>query len=361
MHRDLDTVIVKVSVGNSPSLDPGNWRRYVMAYALAPDESIDFPTLGSDANGLYFSVQVIASPLTQRGYRIQAFKKPDVYTNVSYQPPPALIVQSAELDTWCIQPAFNFDGSPVGGYAWFIAKGPSSGNTGGRIYYRRLQWNGTTVAWAPGGWQVLGDPFPGYRDYYDIPQRIQNPVLLAPAKEASGLDLGWIGSKLLTSIIRNGYLWTCHHVGSDGSDGAYHGSTVNRSAVQWFKLQVAAGTLTYSAHGRIYDSASSNPYWYHFPSLNVNAAGDIVLGFSGSRTTEYIGAFWHMRKANGSWVARPALIQAGRAAYINDRWGDYSATTIDPNDGSFWTVQEHANAPQGPNWSTWISQIRIAP
>jgi hypothetical protein len=36
-------------------------------------------------------------------------------------------------------------------------------------------------------------------------------------------------------------------------------------------------------------------------------------------------------------MARPALIQAGSAAYISERWGDCSATTIDPNDGSFWT------------------------
>jgi hypothetical protein len=93
----------------------------------------------------------------------------------------------------------------------------------------------------------------------------------------------------------------------------------------------------------------------------VNAVGDILLGFSGSRTTDYIGAFWHMRRGNGTRMARPALIQAGRAAYISDRWGDYMSTTIDPNDGSFWTVQEHANGPTGVYWSTWIGQVRIAP
>lgn len=58
-------------------------------------------------------------------------------------------------------------------------------------------------------------------------------------------------------------------------------------------------------------------------------------------------------------MARPALVQAGRGAYISDRWGDYSATSIDPVDGSFWTVQEYLDE-ASTYWGTWISQIKVA-
>ncbi len=138
----------------------------------------------------------------------------------------------------------------------------------------------------------------------------------------------------------------------------------DRRSIQWFRLTVGAGGLTDSAHGRI-DDASSNPDWYHFPSLNVNAAGDLLVGFSGSRATEYIGAFYRARKANGTWMPRPGLIQTGRGAGGSDRWGDYSATTVDstsdPNDpsyGSFWTVQEYADPVPIAPWGTWIMQVK---
>ncbi len=127
-------------------------------------------------------------------------------------------------------------------------------------------------------------------------------------------------------------------------------------------LGLGDGGLTYAAHGRIYDPTSSNPYWYHYPSLNVNAAGHLVVGFSGSRATEYIGAFWLGRQANGTWMNRPALVQAGRGAYGGgERWGNYSATSMDPSDDSFWTIQEYAAPVPNPPWGTWITQVKVGP
>jgi hypothetical protein len=58
----------------------------------------------------------------------------------------------------------------------------------------------------------------------------------------------------MNALFRNGFLWTCHHVGLDSTNGTYSGgvsgSSVNRSAVQWLKLQTnAAGDpLTRADH-----------------------------------------------------------------------------------------------------------------
>ena len=95
----------------------------------------------------------------------------------------------------------------------------------------------------------------------------------------------------------------------------------------------------------------------------MNAAGNLLVGFSGCRATEYIGAFYRSRRTDGTWMSRPELIQAGRDPFTADRWGDYSATTIDPNDGSFWTVQEYAHTVPlwGYPWGTWICQLKIYP
>ncbi len=77
----------------------------------------------------------------------------------------------------------------------------------------------------------------------------------------------------MTAVIRNGNLWTCQHVGSDGPNADYDGGTVDRTAIQWIRLNVNATdyTLTYGSHGRIYDPSKTDPFYYCYPSLMVDA------------------------------------------------------------------------------------------
>jgi len=174
------------------------------------------------------------------------------------------------------------------------------------------------------------------------------------------------------TTIRNGFLWTCQAIGLSGTNGIYvgneTGTNVDRSGVQWLRLRVdaAGGTLNYNTHGRVYDRAVTNGHYYYFPSLMVNCAGDIVMGFSGSSATNYISAYYSWRLAGGSTLATPKLIRAGVTNYaIGNRWGDYSATTLDPaDDWSFWTVQEYPGPVVDPldlHWKTVISKIRPFP
>ena len=99
-----------------------------------------------------------------------------------------------------------------------------------------------------------------------------------------------------------------------------------------------------TTNGREYNPAQTDaPWWYYFPSLAVNKAGDLVMGFSGSTATNYISAFYTWRVGCGFTLDPPVLLQAGTVKPGVTRWGDYSATTLDPADGfSAWTVQEYA-------------------
>ena len=86
------------------------------------------------------------------------------------------------------------------------------------------------------------------------------------------------------------------------------------------------------------------------------------MGFSGSSPTNYIAALYASRLA-GKPVVAPRVIRPGSIPYSNPRWGDYSATTVDPTDDwSFWTVQEYA-APCSfvGEWETVIAKIRPSP
>jgi hypothetical protein len=162
-------------------------------------------------------------------------------------------------------------------------------------------------------------------------------------------------------------------VGLAGTNSVYSGeamgTNVDRSGVQWLRLNLDpnSGLLSYGAHGRVYDDASlTNAYWYYVPSLAVNCTGDMVMGFSGSSATNYIGAFYSWRLSSGSSV-RPRLIRDGTVSFTAGRWGDYSATTLDPNDDwSFWTVQEFADPAGDPDgvgfpWLTVVAKLRPQP
>jgi hypothetical protein len=67
-------------------------------------------------------------------------------------------------------------------------------------------------------------------------------------------------------------------------------------------------------------------------------------------------------KGNKVDFGKPAQMMPGKASYVRlgpdedgvqrNRWGDYSATTVDPKDKTFWTVQEFAVAKD-----TWATEI----
>ena len=61
-----------------------------------------------------------------------------------------------------------------------------------------------------------------------------------------------------------------------------------------------------------------------------------------------------------------ALLKAGESCYFKDftvgknRWGDYSATVVDPTDDTkLWTIQEYAATPSGgyDRWGTWWGML----
>jgi len=373
--RGSDQVILAVSTSESPTNLATGWSKYLLQVRRGTNYT-DFPTLGMDGNGVYVTT-LIDDGTNNLGHAVVAIKKPDIYQG-------SFITNQFEITNgppvWTIQPAVNFDDVTTNAYAWFVAKGPpdlSSNYQGGAICYRRLQWSGTNAGWAETNWIVVTNTATAYRDYYDLdgtnvsvyPRAGEG--VSAPANGGTNIDLHQAGSRLAMTVIRNGFLWTCQAIGLTNSgvySGNETGTNVDRSGAQWLKLSVDAGggTLGYAAHGRVYDPAPVNPFYYYFPSLMVNCAGDMVMGFSGSSATNYIGAYYSWRPSSGSALVVPRLIRAGNIDYQASRWGDYSATTLDPTDDrSFWTVQEYADASVDPggdqHWATVIAEIRPNP
>ncbi len=356
-------VILAVSKSSSPLDLATNWTKYFISFPYAGINP-DYPTLGVDQNGIYLSVYEQSFPGGVEAVAsnvVVAIKKPEIYqgTNISTR----LVVTTNDLRATIIQPAVNFDSPPRGGYAWFVAKqwrGNESNYLGGALAYRRLQWNGTNAVWAGPNWVSLTNN--SYRNYFDLDDgNVQAPQTNGFPR----INIHQTGSRLMMAFIRDGALWTCHHVGLSGTNGTYSGgvtgTNVDRSAAQWVKISTDTNGNFFSiTNGRVFDSSSSpTPFYYYFPSLAVNQAGDMVMGFSGSRSNGYIGAFYSYRAANGATPNAPLVLKPGLGPFDSFRWGDYSYTTIDPVDNlTFWSIQQYAgDDPDANPWGTWISEI----
>jgi hypothetical protein len=281
--------------GNPTDLD-GNWTKHDVPLTMPLAPHMDFPTLGLDANGIYISVARIG----EGAHDVVAIKKPNIYQG-SLVATVLPKVQQSELDTETIQPAFNFDNPPLGGFAWFLAKSRPVGGLGGRISYRRLQWNGTTAQWAGDWGQLAGSSYTSYFDLDGSTVSAPQPIVSHRINLGGALN-GGDRSRLSASVIRNNTLWTCHSVGLDGANQDYDGGTVDRTAIQWIKMNISdtGDPLSYSGHGRIYDNSLTQPRWYYFPSMSVNKNGDVVFAFAASTESETLSAYFSWRRSDGT-------------------------------------------------------------
>ncbi len=114
-----------------------------------------------------------------------------------------------------------------------------------------------------------------------------------------------------------------------------------------------------------------------FPSITANTSNDAVLGFSRADATRFAEAVYTSRSGTDPLGAMNAItvLKAGEDVYLKDfgsheiRWGDYSATVIDPSDDTtFWTIQEYATLSAGSNtnpfnnrWGLWWGKLSMGP
>lgn len=135
------------------------------------------------------------------------------------------------------------------------------------------------------------------------------------------------------------------------------------AGIQWFRINAATGALLET--GQIADSTGTTDYI--FPSVAANPSGDVVIGYSSSNDeTRFNSAYCSVGRFDGvsTQFNPPTLLRAGVSDFVRldgslrNRWGDYSATTLDPNDPRrFWTIQEFVSATD--IYSTQISEIIV--
>ena len=231
-----------------------------------------------------------------------------------------------------MQPAHTF-GTP--GAEYFLFEGSA---------------NHMAVAWMD---NISGTPV--WHAPLQVPVTPYASTNILPEAPQLGIDctISTADTRLLNTVYRNGSVWTTHHLAVNG-----------KVEVAWYRIN-PGGTV--EAQGRVNDPNR----WYYYPSIAVNKDNVAAIGFSGSSTTEYVGGYYTLIQPSTGTSEPVALLKAGEAPYSKtlggneNRWGDFSATTVDPaDDTTFWTLQEYAmthdtfidinhNVVDRSRWGTW--------
>jgi hypothetical protein len=128
--------------------------------------------------------------------------------------------------------------------------------------------------------------------------------------------------------------------------------------IHWMIVNLSTNSLV--TQGTISDPN----YDYTYPSIVADASGDFTIGFnrSGNSPDGNPSGYGVECNYNGSSAicGSPLLLVAGQAVSNDGRWGDYSATAIDPsNPNAYWTSLEFTDA--NGQWATQITELVPSP
>ena len=139
------------------------------------------------------------------------------------------------------------------------------------------------------------------------------------------------------------------------------GVSATEDDARWYAIDVSSGTPTLADQGNV---SAGNNHYIVYPSVDINAAGDIGMTYlqSGTGAGQYMSMYVTGRNAADAagTMQTPVLVKAGVANEAGGREGDLSGINVDAN-GSFWAVNEWAADPAQTstfaNWSTAIANF----
>jgi len=365
VDANWDTTTSRIWFAVSATSDPtGAWTYYEFNQESPTINTLwhDFPDIGTNKNWVVLTNNMYTDGDEFSGLGVTALDKSTLGGAVAYTTLPQ------GEDNWggyygaTLRPAVTFD--PAEENLYMV-----DGNTQTVPSHGLLRLSMITGTPASPSWSFVpdsGGPYSG-SGFFPSPESYDTNQIDAAQLGTTTL-VNTNDARIQNAVFRNGRLWFTH------SAGGPSGATIDRTLVCWYQVDplllnttgaptVQSGTLDPGAGGH-----------YFFPSIAVNSSNDAALGFSESNAGIYVQAVaTGRRSADAAGTMDPiSVLKAGEDSYVKDfgygrvRWGDYSATVVDPvDDTTFWTIQEYVETDVGEyqaddRWGTWWSHIGTA-
>ncbi|MGZ6227123.1 MAG: Ig domain-containing protein [Candidatus Binataceae bacterium] len=341
---DPETTASAVLIGVSHNSDPtAGWNLYRVPVDPAGLRWGDFPTLGFNKNWIVVGINIFTIEGTFYEFaNLYIFDKTNLYAGGSG----LFTLLQDDTGGFSMNPALTYDPNLTTLYvleSWSSANGLLRMSTISGAFGSEVLTAGVALPAAPQPWQA-----------------VEPAINFAPQLgSANRIDMD--DDRLDWTVYRNGSLWTAQTVFLPAS------GTPNRCSVQWWQIDTTAGDVGgIQQLGRIDDPTAAR--FFAYPSIGVNRENDALVGYSQFSASQFAGAGFSMRMFSDppGTMRAGVVLKAGEGPYFKDfgtgdnRWGDFSSTTVDPlDDLSLWTLQEYAAA--GNNWGTWWGEVSVGP
>ena len=353
-------LMVAVSSTNDPT---AMWTRYIIDVEAANVNGFDYPLLGYNQNWLVVTGNLFpiagGSAIKNQIYIFSIANLVAggglVFTGGGENAQLIESLQSTQSG-WSAPCTVFESGAPTNPMYLLQPFWTSGGNTAIRL--TSLTGTIPSVAWNTGAAVFVTSGISNY----DLNASINNVNSNYSPQAVDSRKLSTNDGRLGNSVMVNGNLWTTQHIFLPA------GGTTVRSAAQWWQLSTAGTVLQ---NGRIDDP--SGFLNRSFPSIAVNSAEDVLVGYTLTSGNSFAGSAYSIRRActplnkmeyevvykqGLDWYYKDFSQGTGR-----DRWGDYSASSVDPVNGHLWTVQEYASARAGAGdnnsrWGSWWAEIQ---
>jgi hypothetical protein len=326
---DSSILLVAVSQSANPT---GSWNLYKIKSDAVGTRWADYPNIGFNKSWIAITVNLFGlnSDFSDTG-RVYVFNRSDMENgNI-----PQMKIFAVDQGVY---PAVTYDS---GGASLFLLENYSE--PAGQLQLLKITGDISSEKIISVGYPALSHTWSGEARHGDD----FGPQLNDTAKLQCNDD------RMASVLLKNNVIWGTHTVFFPAD------TDPTRSSVQWWAVDTNANVLQ---HGLIDDPTGN--IFYAFPSIAVNKFNDALIGYSVFSHDQYASAgySYHDHAQQPGSLNSTYLFVKGENTYDRrpggrDRWGDCSATVIDPvNDIDFWTINEYALAI--PNsWGTWWTQV----
>jgi hypothetical protein len=314
----------------SRSGDPvsGGWNYYSINTAGGLG---DYPKFGVWPDGLYMSANMFgyAASATFQNPRVYAFNKAQMYAGAASVQAVSFDAPSADFTILPSNARLQTGTPPPGTPNYFLSTWEFTNAL--TVYKFKVDWN-----------KISTSTFTGP----DIPVAATSwpnaSVPNAPSLGGNSLDVLQIRAMMQNQYSNIGgveSLWASHTVRRANVNGF--------AAPRFYQVPVTGGTVGANiTQAATFDPDGANVIYRFMPSVAVDRAGNMALGYSTSSSTTKPAIKYAGRLAtdsiNSFSQTEQVLIQGAGTQTGNcggspcTRWGDYSAMTLDPDGCRFW-------------------------
>jgi uncharacterized repeat protein (TIGR01451 family) len=359
-------------IGVSKTSDPvagGYWLYAVQVDSTNTNFIGDYPKFGLWPDGYYLSVNTFSDNTTFTGVRVYALDRASM-TNGGAANTISFRILPADLgDQYSLVPATFRAGSapPAGQPEWFMDINSSAvaGTVETQVFVRRFHADFVTPAnsffgvgatHAPDGIITVA----GFVDAFDA----TNGTGIVPNGTATTTQyLDTLGDKLMYPLVYQNLggtesIWSSHTVNNNqGGTGP--------TGIRWYQFNMTGNTVPATPAQQQTFTNGGDGLWRAMPSINVDNAGNVAIGYTASSATldpsiRYAGRLATdppNTMAQGEAIMTPGT---GHQTSTSHRWGDYSSMFVDPSDTcTFYHTNEYYSATSAAAWNTRVGSFKF--